>query len=300
MDKFSHSIEEFFKIKEHKNLLKIKVNNYKLQPLLEEVLDSLEKGKLRCATYNEGVWSLNTFVKKAIILYFKTRKIKNIKIGTLNFMDKIPLRNSKFLENTRLVPPFTAVRRGAYLGKSCVLMPPAYVNIGSYIDDETMLEGLAGTCSQIGKRCHISAGAIVGGVLDPVGTFPVIIEDDVLLSENSGITEGARIGKLGILAPGVHVSKGTVIFDDVLMKAYASDGTYSVLEKRLDAGLKILIKDKLLVSKDASYGPEIPAGALVINGITASKTGFLKVAPYITKYIKNVKERSFSLEEALR
>lgn len=300
MDIKVQCIEEFYKLIEDNNLLKIKIKNYSLQALLEELLDLLEKGIIRCVEYKNNEWKLNSYIKKAIILYFKVNKISEFKIGPLKFMDKIPLRTSGFFENTRIVPPFSAVRRGAYLGKACVLMPPAYVNIGSYIDDETMLEGLAGSCSQIGKRCHISAGAVVGGVLDPVGLIPVIIEDDVLLSENSGITEGARIGKLGVLAPGVHVSKGTVIFDDIFKKAYANDGTYSVIEKKLTTDVKILLKDKLLESKDESYGPVIPAGALVINGITASKTGFLKVTPYITKYIKNINERSFSLEEALR
>jgi len=267
---------------------------------IEEVLDSLEQGALKVVNRVADTYEINFWIKKAILLYFKLKNISEYKFGEALFYDKFFLRKTAIPNNTRLVPFFTALRRGAYIGSSCILMPPAYINIGAYLDDNSMLESLLGSCAYVGKNCHISAGAVIGGVLDPVEASPVIIGDNVLLAENSGVSQGVRLGDLCVLAPGVHISKGTAVFDAVNKKAYLSSGTYSIKEEFLNKNIKIYLKDNLIEAKDSSYGPVIPSGALVINGISTTNYGALKVVPLITKYINSLSERSFALEESLR
>jgi 2,3,4,5-tetrahydropyridine-2,6-dicarboxylate N-succinyltransferase len=242
---------------------------------------------------------LNTWIKKALLLGFK---IGESKISN-GFCDKetFPLRKITEDMQVRLVPPASGIRSGAYVGKNCILMPPAYVNTGAYIASNTMIENLAGSCSQVGRHCHISAGAIIGGVLDPVEASPVIIGDYSLLGEGTGVTQGVRLGHMTTLAPGVHISKATPVIDPYNSVAYTSNGTYSIKQKELGIEkIKLYELDKLIKEKDNSYGPEVPNGALLIPGIMISSTGILKQTPIIAKYIKNPEERAYALEETLR
>ena len=179
-------------------------------------------------------------------------------------------------------------------------MPPGYANVGAHVGAGTMVENLAGSCSQIGRDCHISAGAIIGGVLDPIEATPVIIGDNVLLGEGSGVTQGARLGDLVTLVSGVHISKATAILDPINNVAYTSKGVAELITHELSGGIKTYSVGKIITEKDPSYGPEIPVGALVIPSMSVSSQGTLKVTPLIAKYIKSASDRAYALEEALR
>lgn len=178
-------------------------------------------------------------------------------------------------------------------------MPPAYANVGAHIGSNTMLESLAGSCCQVGENCHISAGAVIGGVLDPIEATPVIIGDNVLMGEGSGITQGARAGNLVTLAPGVHISKATPIIDPIRGFAYTAKGICELTEYKM-GDIKIFGTGKIIKEKDDTYGPEIPEGALIIPGISVGSMGLAKMTPLVAKYINSKSQRAYALEEALR
>jgi len=268
-----------------------------------EVMDLLEGGYLRTAQIVNGKWRANEWVKNGIMLGFP---LGNIVVyggsSDIAFTDKetFPVRKLTGNEGFRVVPPAAGLRRGAFAGAGCVFMPPGYANVGAHVGAGTMVENLAGSCSQIGRDSHISAGAIIGGVLDPVEATPVILGDHVLMGEGSGVAQGARLGDLVTLAPGVHVSKATPILDPVNNVAYTSAGTAELITHDMGGGIKTYSTGQIITEKDGSYGPEIPAGALVIPSMSVSSKGTLKVTPMIAKYIKSVSERAYALEEALR
>jgi 2,3,4,5-tetrahydropyridine-2,6-dicarboxylate N-succinyltransferase len=141
-------------------------------------LAELEKGSIRAATRDaDGVWHVAAWVKEGILAAFKFGVLADFASGALSFIDKdtIPARRFKIQDGVRIVPGGSSIRRGAYVGKGVVMMPPAFINIGAYVDEETMIDShaLVGSCAQIGKRVHLSAGAQIGGVLEPVGNIPV-------------------------------------------------------------------------------------------------------------------------------
>jgi 2,3,4,5-tetrahydropyridine-2-carboxylate N-succinyltransferase len=268
-----------------------------------EVMDLLESGHLRTAQIIDGKWTANQWVKNGIMLGFP---LGNIVVyggsGDIGFTDKetFPIRKLKGDEGFRVVPPAAGLRRGAFAGSGCVFMPPAYANVGAHVGAGTMVENLAGSCAQIGRDSHISAGAIIGGVLDPVEATPVILGDHVLLGEGSGVTQGARLGDLVTLAPGVHISKATPILDPINNVAYTSKGKAELITHDLSGGIKTYSVGKILEEKDPSYGPEIPDGALIIPSMSVSSQGTLKLTPLVAKYIQSASERAYALEEALR
>ena len=268
-----------------------------------EVMDLLEAGHLRTAQIVDGKWTANQWVKNGIMLGFPLGKIIVYNGSSdIGFTDKetFPLRQLTGDEGFRVVPPAAGLRRGAYAGSGCVFMPPAYANVGAHIGAGTMVENLAGSCAQIGRDSHISAGAIIGGVLDPIEATPVILGDHVLLGEGSGVTQGARLGDLVTLAPGVHISKATPILDPINNVAYTSKGKAELITHELGGGIKTYSVGKIIEEKDPSYGPEIPAGALVIPSMSVSSQGTLKLTPLVAKYINSASERAYALEEALR
>jgi 2,3,4,5-tetrahydropyridine-2-carboxylate N-succinyltransferase len=161
--------------------------------VVEELLNALESGEVRAAERAEdGRWSAVTWVKRGILLGFRVGEPRKYRDGSLPFIDKhtFPVRTFGKKHGVRIVPGGSSVRRGAYLGQGVVCMPPMYVNVGAYVGAGTMVDShaLVGSCAQIGERVHLSAAAQIGGVLEPVGALPVIIEDDVLVTEN-----GARV-----------------------------------------------------------------------------------------------------------
>ncbi len=181
-------------------------------------LAELEKGSIRAAVRDaDGVWNVQTWVKEGILAAFKFGVPAEFASGSLSFVDKdtIPARRFKVQDGVRVVPGGSSIRRGAYIGKGVVMMPPAFVNIGAYVDDDTMIDShaLVGSCAQIGKRVHLSAGAQIGGVLEPVGALPVIIEDDVLVGGNCGVYEGAIVKRRAVLAAGTILTRSTPLYD---------------------------------------------------------------------------------------
>ena len=244
----------------------------------EEVLNKLETAELRSAVKIDGVWQANTNVKKAILEAFKAGE--NIEAN--GFVDKhnIMPRNFTVSDGVRVVPGGTSVRRGAYVASGVIIMPPAYINIGAYVDSGTMIDShaLVGSCAQIGKNVHLSAGVQIGGVLEPIGLAPVIIEDDAFIGAGSVIVEGIQVLKRAVIAPGVILSKGVPIYD--------------------------CVNERIL-----EPGQAIPENAIVVPGnrpVNASKLPWAKEmglsmnCALIVKYRDEKSEASLELEQFLR
>src|SRR5712691_11815289 len=244
----------------------------------------LEKGTVRAAIRNDmGEWKTQAWVKEGILAAFRFGVLAEFASGALSFVDKdtIPPRRFKILDNVRIVPGGSSVRRGSYIGKGVVIMPPAFINVGAFVDEETMIDShaLVGSCAQIGKRVHLSAGAQIGGVLEPVGNIPVVIEDDVVVGGNSGIYEGTIVRGRAVIGAGVVLTGSTPVYHIVRGQIYRRTP-----ERPL----------------------EIPYGAVVIPGTRPLKGDFaekheLEIAtPMIVKYRDEKTDSSTALEEALR
>ena len=205
-DRLRNTIEEAW---EERKLIK----KQKIVQAVEEVIELLDKGKVRVAEPAENGWIINEWVKKAVILYFLVRKMERISIGPFEFRDKIPLKKIFEKLEVRIVPHAVA-RYGCFLGKGVILMP-SYVNIGAYIGPGTMVDTWAtvGSCAQIGKNVHLSGGVGVGGVLEPIQALPVIIEDNCFIGSRSIIVEGVRVEKEAVLGANVVLTGSTRIID---------------------------------------------------------------------------------------
>ncbi len=253
--------------------------------VFSEFKEALNRGALRAASRGEdGRWTVHAFVKRGILLGFRLGGIVDYSIDdNFRFFDKetYPTKRVGIDDGVRIVPGGSSVREGAFLGRGVTIMPPAYINVGAYVDDGTMVDShaLIGSCAQIGKRCHISAAAQIGGVLEPVGALPVIIEDDVLVGGNCGVYEGTIVRERAILGSGVILTGSTPLFDAVRGEIHRRQG---------DAPL------------------EVPAGAVVVPGARALTVGPAKdwglsvYAPVIIKYRDDKTEASVKLEEFLR
>ena len=247
-------------------------------------LSELESGAARAAVRDEdGVWHAQAWVKQGILLAFRVGVLAEFASGTLSFIDKdtIPTRRFRAQDGIRIVPGGSAIRRGTFIGKGVVMMPPAYVNVGAYVDEDTMIDShaLVGSCAQIGKRVHLSAAAQIGGVLEPVGNLPVVIEDDVVVGGNCGIYEGTVVRGRAVIGAGVVLTGSTPVYDTVRGQIYR---------------------------RTAERPLEIPYGAVVIPGSRAMKGEFaekhaLQVStPIIVKYRDEKTDASTALEDALR
>ena len=181
------------------------------QEYINSIIHDLDNGAIRVCEKKEKKWTTNEWIKKAILLYFKTQKSKTIEIGPFEFFDKIPLKKG-FKKNHIRSVPHAIVRYGSFVNKNVILMP-SYVNIGAYIDSGTMIDTFAraGSCCQIGKNCHISAGSGVGGVLEPAQALPTIIEDKVFLGAMSEVVEGVIVGEGSVLSMGMLITQSTKI-----------------------------------------------------------------------------------------
>lgn len=181
----------------------------------EMILNQLETGDIRSAIKTDGKWKANKEVKMAILESFKNGT--NRSFG--GFIDKNTLPPRKFTidDNIRLVPGGTSVRRGAHISSGVIIMPPSYINVGAFVDEGTMIDShvLVGSCAQIGKNVHLSAGVQIGGVLEPIGMSPVVIEDNSFIGAGVVIVEGIQVGSGAIIAPGVTLSKSIPIYDTV-------------------------------------------------------------------------------------
>ena len=181
---------------------------------IHEIIDQLDNGTLRVAQpLADGNWQVNEWVKKAVILYFPTRKMTTMEVGPFEFYDKMSLKTNYEKLSVRVVPP-AAARYGAFLA-SGVIMMPSYVNIGAYVDSGTMVDTWAtvGSCAQIGKNVHLSGGVGIGGVLEPVQAAPVIVEDGCFLGSRCIVVEGVRVGKEAVLGANVVLTQSTKIID---------------------------------------------------------------------------------------
>ena len=175
--------------------------------------DGLERGEIRVAEKISGEWVVNVEVKERILDGFRVGEL--MQMGDFVDKDTVPARKFTPECGVRLVPGGSSVRRGAFLAKGVVVMPPAYVNIGAYVDEGTMIDShaLVGSCAQVGKRVHLSAASQLGGVLEPVGALPVIIEDDCFIGSRAIVVEGAHICRESVLGAGVVITGSTHIID---------------------------------------------------------------------------------------
>jgi len=189
------------------------LNNDCAVSAVKEVINLLDNGKIRVAEKKEDTWYINEWVKKAVILYFPIQKMEKYEIGIFEFHDKIPLKRNFDNLGVRVVPHAIA-RFGSYLARGVILMP-SYVNIGAYVDENTMVDTWAtvGSCAQIGKNVHLSGGVGIGGVLEPVQASPVIIEDNCFIGSRCIIVEGVHVGKEAVLGANVVITGSTKIID---------------------------------------------------------------------------------------
>lgn len=250
----------------------------------DDLLRGLEDGSIRSAERDaNGVWRPNTWVKEGILLGFRLGVLVDYSEPPFYFFDKdtYPTRAFSKEDGVRMVPGGSSVRRGAYVAPGVVCMPPMYVNVGAFVDEGTMVDShaLVGSCAQIGKRVHLSAAAQVGGVLEPIGAAPVVIEDDVFVGGGCGVYEGCVVRERAVLAAGVILTASTRVYD--------------------------LPNERVL--RGSADGPlEIPAGAVVVPGVRGVESAFGQrhglglSAPVIVKYRDASTDASTSLEEALR
>ena len=206
MENYKERIEEIW---ENRELLKDDAN----VKMIEEIVEALDKGKIRVAEPVGDKWQVNDWIKKAVILYFPTRKMSTTHAGPMEFHDKMPLK-SNYEELGIRVVPHAVSRHGSYIAPGVVMMP-SYVNIGAYVDSGTMVDTWAtvGSCAQIGKNVHLSGGVGIGGVLEPVQAAPVIIEDGAFIGSRCIVVEGVHVGKEAVLGAGLTLTMSTKIMD---------------------------------------------------------------------------------------
>ena len=243
----------------------------------EKTLNDLEAGRVRSANFIDGAWVANLEVKTQILEAFKAGVLKEEN----GFVDKHNLMPQTFNveRGIRLVPGGTSVRRGSYIAKGVIIMPPSYVNVGAFVDEGTMIDShvLIGSCAQIGKKVHLSTAVQIGGVLEPIGAAPVIIEDEAFIGAGAIIVEGIQVKRRAVIAPGVILSKGIPVYD--------------------------LVNKRILAK-----GEPIPENAIVVPGnrpvrsdnTWAQELGLTLQCAIIVKYRDEKSEASLVLEDFLR
>ncbi len=248
-----------------------------------KVIADLESGRIRVAEKIDGEWKVNSWIKEVILTGFKYGRLADMTAGAFSFFDKdtLPLRQFTPESGVRIVPGGSAVRAGAYLAPSVIMMPPSYVNIGAYVDSDTMIDShaLVGSCAQVGKHVHLSAASQLGGVLEPVGALPVIIEDNVFIGGNCGIYEGTIVRESAVIGTGVIINSSTAIFD-------ATTGEYI---RANEAGQIIVPEGAVVVSgsRPIAHGP-------------GENSGVHLYTPVIVKYRDSKTSTSITLEDLLR
>lgn len=274
------TVEELFALPPHEVLY-----DERTTPTCATILDALNAGTIRAASRNDdGSWMVHPWVKQGILLLFRAGRLEDMSTDeNFRFFDKDTLRTRAFTldDKVRIVPGGTTIRNGAFLAHGVICMPPAYVNIGAHVGEGTMIDShaLVGTCAQIGARVHISAAAQIGGVLEPAGARPVIIEDDVMVGGNCGVYEGVVVRARAVLGSGVVLNASTPVYD--------------------------LVNERILRSTD-QQPLEIPEGAVVIAGSRAvtspfgTQHGLSMSTPLIVKYRDEKTDARTALEVALR
>ena len=249
----------------------------------EEVITALEAGQLRVAEKVNGAWQVNREVKEVILAGFKLGKVTDMSQGQFPFFDKdtFPVQSFTAEDGVRIVPGGTSIRRGAYVAPGAIVMPPAYINVGAYVDSGTMVDShvTIGSCAQVGKNIHISASTQIGGVLEPAGAMPTIIEDGAFVGGNCGIYEGTIVEEGAVIASGVIITASTALFD-------ATKGEF--------------------LPRNADGRVVVPRGAVVVSGSkpirkgAAAGSGVSLYCPVIVKYRDEKTAGSVMLEDLLR
>jgi 2,3,4,5-tetrahydropyridine-2-carboxylate N-succinyltransferase len=256
--------------------------------LFQSFKDALNAGEVRAAEPDEkspSGWRVNAWVKKGILLGFRMGAITDMSIDPLRqpFFDKstYPVKQITSASGVRIVPGGSSIRDGAFIGKGVTCMPPMFINVGAYVGDETMIDShaLVGSCAQLGKNCHISAAAQIGGVLEPVGDMPVIIEDEVLVGGNCGVYEGTIVKRGAVLGTGVILNHSTPVYDVVRGEVYIAAENQP-----------LIIPEKAVV---------VP-GSRPINRAQGKDWGLSLYAPVIVKYRDAKTDLRAQLEDLLR
>jgi 2,3,4,5-tetrahydropyridine-2-carboxylate N-succinyltransferase len=255
------------------------------RPVVEALLEALEDGHARAAEPVSGGWKVNRWVKRGILLAFRTGTNRGGGLPPwFHFRDRdtLPTWNpEQGRRDVRIVPGGTTVRRGAHLADGVVVMPPAYVNVGAFVGQGSMVDShaLVGSCAQIGRSVHLSAAAQVGGVLEPVGAMPVIVEDDVFVGGGAGIYEGTRVGRGAVLAPGVILTRSVPVHDLVRREVHRATG-----------GKPLVIPERAVV---------VP-GARPVASEYGRDLGLQVQTPLVVKYRDEATDAALALEGALR
>lgn len=248
-----------------------------------QTIDQLEKGEIRVAEKIDGKWVVNKWVKEVILAGFKLGAITDMSQGQFSFFDKetFPVRKFTAEDGVRIVPGGSSIRRGAYLAPGSIVMPPAYVNVGAYVGEGTMVDShvTIGSCAQVGKHIHISASTQIGGVLEPAGAMPTIIEDNAFIGGNCGIYEGTIVQENAVIGSGVIITSATPLFDSTI-------GDF--------------------VPRNEDGRVVVPRGAVVVSGSRPMKKGpgaelgVSLYCPVIVKYRDEKTDGSVRLEDVLR
>jgi 2,3,4,5-tetrahydropyridine-2-carboxylate N-succinyltransferase len=247
-------------------------------------LSLLDDGTIRTVRNENGNWIVNTWVKQGILLGFRLGKISSIPHSApFQFFDKhtFPLKKVRLKDNIRIVPGGTSIRKGAYVAPSVIVMPPAFINVGAHVGAGTLVDSnvLVGSCAYVGERVHLSAAVQLGGVLEPVGSMPVIVEDEVVIGGNCGIFEGTIVKRRAVIGSGVILNASTPVYDLVHQTVIGRDHLGSVI---------------------------IPEGAVVVAGTRtipspfAQEHGLHLYTPLIVKYRDERTDAKTALEESLR
>ena len=259
-----------------------------VRALFVQLRSTLSQGLIRAAEPDPaapGGWKVNPWVKQGILLGFRFGETADVSAdhGRWPFFDKdtLPLKTFDVSAGVRIVPGGSSVRDGAFLGPRVICMPPMYINIGAYIGEESLVDShaLVGSCAQIGRRVHLSAAAQIGGVLEPVGAMPVVIEDDVLVGGNCGVYEGAIVKRRSVLAAGTIITGSTPVYD---------------------------LPNGRVIRPAPGQPLVIPEGAVVVPGarqVTTGKGpewGLSLSTPVIVKYRDEQTDARTALEEGLR
>ncbi|MEC9376190.1 MAG: 2,3,4,5-tetrahydropyridine-2,6-dicarboxylate N-succinyltransferase [Pseudomonadota bacterium] len=271
MDNLQQIIEANFDLRAKIDMSK---PNSELKSAIDQSIELLDSGEARIAESNADGWKVNEWLKKAVLLYFSTHSNKVISSGYTKFYDKVPLKFSdwstkKFDQSGIRVVPDAIVRKGAFVSRNTVLMP-SYVNIGAFIDSGTLIDTWAtvGSCAQIGKNVHLSGGAGIGGVLEPLQAAPTIIEDNCFIGARSEIVEGVIVESGAVISMGVYIGQSTRIYDRE--------------------------NDQIL------YG-RVPAGSVVVSGSLPSSKGNCSLyAAIIVKRVDEITRSKVGINELLR
>src|SRR6202795_901927 len=256
--------------------------------IFREFKEALNRGQVRAAepdSNTQSGWRTNAWVKKGILLGFRMGVIVDMSIDAARqpFIDKstYPVRALTPADGVRIVPGGSSIRDGSFIGRGVVCMPPMFINVGAYIGEGTMIDShaLAGSCAQIGKNCHISAGAQIGGVLEPVGALPVIIEDEVLVGGNAGVYEGTVVKRRAILGTGTILNRSIPVYDLV------RDAVYTATDS-----------EPLIIPEEAIVVP----GSRAVSHPSGAKWGLSLQAAVIVKYRDAKTDARIQLEDLLR